>query len=91
MLPLRPLATDEVTVNGETVTIRALSRAEVIQLGKIRREDGDSDIFAIACATGETVESVTEWFTKVDNETAYMLASKVMKLSAMVDRDNPNP
>lgn len=91
MLPVKPLATDIVSVAGESITIRSLSRAEALHMRTIVAADGDAEAYVIAKATSETLEDAATWLDKVDNQTATDLVAAILKLSALVDRNDPNP
>ncbi|MEN2251242.1 hypothetical protein, partial [Enterococcus faecium] len=68
-LPVSPLATGSVDINGTPVPLRSLSRAEAIKLQTFRGRADEAEPFILSCATGVTVEEATAWLASVNLET----------------------
>jgi hypothetical protein len=84
-LPVKPLPTGSVTIEGTVVAIRALSRSEVVQLRKYEGNEDDAEPFVVACATGETEEEARRWLGSVSVETGGALLNEVLALTGLVD------
>lgn len=95
-LPVRPLPTDEVTIDGQTITVRGLSRAAALKLttGFTKETADDAEVFILVQGTGVTEEHAREWRASVDATTAGLVIDRIIELSALGDlenRDAPDP
>jgi len=91
-LPVKPLATGEVTIDGTTVPLTGLSRADAITAGRLGREDIDeSEATIIAAGTGVTLEEARQWRKDVDYATAGVLLDAIAALSALTGSDGKDP
>jgi hypothetical protein len=84
-LPVSPLPTGSVTIAGEKVPIRALSRLEVLKLRTFEGREDDSEPYAIACATGYTEEEALAWLGSVGTETGGVLVEAILRLTGLLD------
>lgn len=84
-LPIVPLPTAEVEVNGEKVTVRGLSRAAAIKLStQFTQETADeAEVFVLAQGTGVTEDEARQWLASVDVTTASTVLEKIIELSAL--------
>jgi hypothetical protein len=87
-LPNVPARTGTVNIAGTDVTIRALSRLEVLKVGGM--ENIEAEPFVLAAATGVTLEEATAWLSTVDAETGGKVALAILELSAAVDPRAPS-
>jgi hypothetical protein len=90
-LPVLTLATGSVEVGGQPVAITSLSRSASVELGVIVAADGDGEAFIVSKGTGVSVEEASAWLDTVDNQAATDLIRAILQISALVDRDSPNP
>lgn len=84
-LVIKPLSTDTVTVNGEAIAIRSLSRAEVQHAIELRKQDevDETEVFTIAAATGDTADQARAWLNSVTFDQGDELLMAIWKLSGM--------
>ena len=83
-LPLIPLGTTEVMVGDTGVTIRSLSRAEVVTLGNMRDGDpNDAETFMLSKACGITETEAREWLNANSAATADGLLVSIAVLSGI--------
>lgn len=82
-LPAKPLATGSAVVNGTTVELRSLSRAEVKHLARLLDDNQDGEAYVIAAATGETMEEATKWLDSVGNDEAKALIDSIWQISGL--------
>jgi hypothetical protein len=85
-LPVVPLATAEVDVAGTTITVRRLSRSEVL---KVHTEYGKdtadaAEAFIVSCGVGCSPEEARAWLDSTDHETAGVVIEKILSLSNMI-------
>lgn len=82
-LPIATLATGEVTVHGEVVPFRAMSRNEVIELGKLEGQNDQAEIWMLQCGTGCTDDEARAFRDGNDAITAGLLIDAIVKLSGI--------
>lgn len=84
-LPVIPLPTAEVEVDGQMVAVRGLSRAAAIRLSTQFTEAtaDDAEVFVLAQGTGVTEEEARQWLGSTDVETAAIVLNKIVELSAL--------
>ena len=89
-LPIKPLPTGTVTIEGTDVPIRGLSRTEVVKLQSFEGREDDAEPFVVAAATGVSVDEARQWLGSVDLVTGGRLLVAIFELSGLVSAD-PQP
>jgi hypothetical protein len=84
-LPVKPLATRDVTIAGTTVTIRSLSRAEVIKLGELEGDQEAAELLMLVSGTACTEEEARTFRAETDAPTAEILLEEIATLSGIRD------
>jgi hypothetical protein len=82
-LPVVPLATGTVNVNGADIPIRALSRLEVLRVADM--ENIEAEPYILSCAADVPLEEATAWLGSVDAEVGNKVAQAILALSAATD------
>lgn len=83
MLPSAPLPEDVVTVAGQEVKVRGLSRTEATRLRGLELDA--AEIHIVACGAGLTEEEAAEWLGSVLAETAAPVIDRICELSGLVE------
>jgi hypothetical protein len=90
-LPVKPLPTGEVEIEGQKVPIRGLSRREAIAVGQLGRDSIDAaEVLILTAGTGCTEAEATAWRDAVDMVTGSLLIDAIVGLSAM-ESDGTSP
>ena len=90
-LPISPLPTTSVSVNGAEVVITSLTRTQARRMRELAGSGEDADAYVVSCATGEPLEAATAWFDQVDNDSAVTLLRAILVLSGLVEEDEGSP
>lgn len=89
MLPIKPLPTDSIVINGETVQYRSLSRSEALKMnGFLGRED-EAEVFVLVHGTGCTEDEAKAFRDSNDTETAGLLIDAIIVLSGLSKKPAP--
>ena len=81
-LPTVSLPRETVSLpDGQTIEIRALSRAEVFRLGEHADDPVEGEIVALAHATDTPVEEVRSWYEGAPYPIVQALATAIRRLS----------
>jgi hypothetical protein len=83
VLPSIPLPEKEIEIGGQTITLRSLSRAEVLQLKKFEANPDEAENFILAKGTGITEEAAAKWRSEVDASTAGKVVDGIIFLSGL--------
>lgn len=92
-LPVTKLPTDTVTVDGQSVEVRGLSRAEAYKLATgIFKDDPDAgEVYILTCGTGASEDEVKAWRETTDMVTAGVVVDRILALSGMSGSDGKDP
>jgi hypothetical protein len=90
-LPVKPLATKTLEINGETVEYRSLSRSEALKLNEFRGREDEAEVFVLMASTGCSEAEAKAFRDSNDTATAGLLIDGIFILSGLVqDDENPN-
>lgn len=87
-LPVIPEASAEVEVGGQTVTVRALTRGQVIALGGLEDDVPEAEARMLAYATGTSIKEAKAWYASAPHWAVQPLIEKIAELSG-VETDRP--
>lgn len=82
-LPLSPLATGSVDINGTSVEFRSMSRAETLKLRDYEGQTGEAEAYIVSTSTGVSIEEARMWFEGIDTPTGAMLVDAILVLSGL--------
>lgn len=83
-LPITTLATSTVTIGGEDIPIRSMSRRETLLLGEFDGGDKNAaEVFILQCGTGCSEEEATAFRDGNDARTAGLLIDGIAYLSGL--------
>lgn len=82
-LPIKPLPTGTVTIEGTDVPIRGLSRSEVLKLQTFEGNEDEAEPFVVAAGTGVSIDEARQWLGSVDLVTGGLLIVGIFKLSGL--------
>lgn len=88
-LPSIALFRQTINVGGTDVSVRALSRAEAMQLSDYKDRLGEAEVFILMCGTGCTEEEAKEFRQNNSVETAGLLVDGILALSGIAGDDDP--
>ncbi len=83
-LPIVPLATGTVTINGTEVPIRALSRSEVVRMRSFEGTEDQAEPFVVSWGTDVSLEEASEWLNSVPTEAGGALIEAIFVLTGLV-------
>lgn len=91
-LPVKPLPTDRIEINGQLVTFRSLSRAEARQLAPIKDDAALAEPQLLAWAFDVTLAEAEAWIESTPTPDANRVFNAVLVFSglttqAAVDRE----
>lgn len=86
-LPIKPLPTGSVTIEGTDIPIRALSRSEVIRLQSFEGNEDGAEPFVIAAGTGCTEEEARAFLASTDLVTGGDLLVAIFRLTGLAAAD----
>jgi phosphoglycolate phosphatase-like HAD superfamily hydrolase len=91
-LPVRPLPTADVDIDGTTITVRGLSRAAALKVttafGAARADEAED--FIVAQGTGITEAEAHAWREATEATAAGAVVDKILELSALLDLEDKN-
>lgn len=86
-LPIRPLPTDSIEVNGEPVEYRSLSRSEAMRVTTDFAGNADgAEVFIIARGTGVSEADAIAWRDVTDMTEAGQLVDAILYLTGLAKR-----
>lgn len=86
-LPVKQLARDSVTIAGEVVEFRAMSRSEALKMNAYKGREDEAEVFVITCGTGCTEAEAQAFRDQNDTETAGLLIDGILVLSGLAEKD----
>lgn len=86
-LPIKPLPTGTVSIEGTDVPIRGLSRSEVIRLQRFEGNEEDAEPFVVAAGAGITEDEARKWLGSVDVVTGGELVVGILRLTGLTSAD----
>lgn len=92
-LPIKPLACGTVTVNGEQVPYRSLSRSEALRIGSWDKADADAaEVFILARACDVSEEDAIAFRDGTDYGTVSELLDAILETSGLSKKaGQPDP
>jgi hypothetical protein len=87
-LPVIPLPSSSVEVNGTPVSFRSLSRSEAIVLQGMRGDLDEQDAFVIMCGTDSTREDVDAFRSATAPMEAGRLTDAILVLSGLAEGED---
>ena len=91
-LPIRPLPTEMVEVNGEPVTFHALSRSQALKITtQYRGRADDAEVFILACGMGIPEDEARAWLDTTDMTEAGKLVDGIVILTGLAKRPTEAP
>lgn len=86
VLPRIPLPKNTVTVHGNEIEFRSLSRAEALKVTTQFKDDPDAaEIFILACGVGVTEAEAEAWRAEVDPISAGKVIDGIILLTGLND------
>jgi hypothetical protein len=90
-LPIKPLPTDAVEVNGESVEFHALSRTDALKVSTQFADRADeAEVFMLSRATGVSEDEARAWLGTTDLTEAGKLINGIIFLSGLADPPEGN-
>lgn len=86
-LPIIPLPSSSVEVNGATVTFRSLSRAEALSLQDYRGREDEAEVLILQWATGATPEEAQAFRDGTMTAEAGKLIDAILVFSGLAEGD----
>ena len=86
-LPIAPLPTGEVVINGETVVYHSMTRSQALKLNGFKGAEDAAELFILQCGTGCTEEDAKAFRDGNDTATAGRLIDGILILSGLADAD----
>lgn len=91
-LPVVPLPTETVMVGGIAVTIRGLSRLEVVKLKTdYQGKEDAAEVFLLACSLDIPQEEAEAWLKATPPHTAGDLIESIIYLSGLATKGGKSP
>lgn len=91
-LPVRAPAKDTVDIDGTSVSVRGLTRAETIRLGQLYGDDPNrAETFLVASGTDITEDEAEAWRNATDAPSADLVINKIVELSAISEVNGKDP
>lgn len=87
-LPKVALPTETLTIDGQEVPVRGLSRKEVLALSELKDTPEKADVLAVAWGCGVTEDEAAEWLDSSPSNVTIQVVGKVMELSGLGDVPN---
>lgn len=91
-LPSKAMPRATVTIDGQDIEVRGLSRAEAVKLSTGYDQDtiDDAEIFVLVCGTGVSEDEAREFRDNTDTVTAGLVIDKIIELSGINGVQAPN-
>jgi hypothetical protein len=86
-LPVKPLATATLAIDGQAVEYRSLSRAQALKLNEFRGREDEGEVYILMCGTGCTEAEATAFREGNDIATAGVLIEAIIVLSGLAKAD----
>ncbi len=86
-LPVIPLPSDTVEVNGTEVRFRSLSRSEALKLQDYRGREDEAELLILQWATGATEEEAKAFQEGTANAEVGKLTDAILIFSGLADED----
>jgi len=83
VLPVPNLASSIVDVAGTSVSIRSLSRMEVLHIRTFEDREEEAEVFILSRSTGQTEDEAKAFLEGHDSDTAEVLLNAVFVLSGL--------
>lgn len=83
MLPNVPLPKDTVDVEGTKVEVRGLSRAEVLRLQTLSKDQDAAEVFLLAQGAGVSEDEAKAWHGATPVETVGAVLDRICELSGI--------
>jgi hypothetical protein len=91
-LPIPTLPTGSVDVDGVSVPIRSLTRAQALKLGTFRGKEDEAEVFILVAGADVSDDEARAWRESVDTDTGGLLIDAILVLSGLAkEGTNPNP
>lgn len=87
-LPVISSGTAEIEIDGQTVTLRSLTRGEVLAIGEFEDDLPEVEARMLAYATDTPLEDAKSWYASVPQWAVGPLIEKIAELSG-VETDRP--
>ena len=86
-LPIKPLPTGSVTIEGTDVPIRALSFTETKAMVSLNDDTDAADVLVLTAGTGATDDEARAWLAGTDAATVNDLLLAILRLSGLASSD----
>lgn len=86
-LPIKALARDTVTIDGQSVEYHSLSRAQALQLPTYKGREDEGEVFILVSGTDCTEAEAQAFREGNDTETAGLLINGILTLSGLAKKD----
>lgn len=85
----RPLATEDIEVLGEVVTVRALSRSEALHVNTaFSKETADeAEVYILSKGASVSEDEARSWLQGADLEAGGLLIDAIVRLTGLGDED----
>ena len=90
-LPIRPLPTSSVEVNGAEVSFRSLSRAEALALQDYKGREDEAEVFILVKATGCSEDEAQAFRSESLTRDAGLLIDAILELSGLTGDGSADP
>ena len=85
-LPIKALATDSVTIAGQAVEYRSMSRAQALALASYKGREDEAEVFILMSGTGCSEEEAKAFREGNDTATAGLLIDGILVLSGLAKK-----
>lgn len=90
-LPVIPLPSSSVEVNGSPVTFRSLSRSEALKLQDYRGREDEAELLILQWATGATPEEAKAFQDGTPSPEVGKLTDAILVFSGLAEGDGDDP
>ncbi len=90
-LPVIPLPSSSVEVNGTEVRFRSLSRSEALELKELRGDLAAAEVLIISKATGSTEEEAQTFREGTPTMEAGKLIDAILVFSGLAEEEDTDP
>lgn len=85
-LPIKPLATDSLLIDGQAVEYRSMSRAQALALASYKGREDEAEVFILMSGTGCSQDEAKAFREGNDTETAGLLIDAILILSGLAKK-----